>query len=99
MKRPQKQNCEGSQGKMHRANWKNRLALAATERRSLRKGGMEAAGIEPASESGPPKASTCLAHALLSLRRLPWAGFCETSREKIRPRAPQHDAGPIPICV
>src|SRR5882724_3947207 len=35
---------------------------------------VEAGGIEPPSEGDPPRATTCVAHVLLSRLRLPWAG-------------------------
>ena len=60
--------------------------------------GMEAAGIEPASESSPPKASTCVAHVLISPQRLPRAGCVKTSQKNCRADTSRHDAGRIPIC-
>ena len=59
---------------------------------------MEAAGIEPASESSPPKASTCVAHVLISPQRLPRAGCAETSQKNCRANTFRHDASRIPIC-
>ena len=58
---------------------------------------VEAGGIEPPSESLPPKMTTCLADALISLFEPPTAGSLGASRFGFQPRPLRQESQPIPL--
>ena len=60
---------------------------------------VEAGGIEPPSEGDPPRATTCVAHVLLSRLRLPMGRILSASRTDFRSPRYRRRQRPSPKCV